>query len=383
MGRAGLSPFTGAAPRPGDDRPDGLREGDSGGADLRATIGFAVAIWTLFSVVYASALFWEVRTHGHSPPLILLFVLLAWYGWAAATPLVAWLGRRAPLIPFSFRATLVHAVAALVLGSLHQVWWTALVVWLRPFDDMGATEIWPTVVKELGNRTFFEAMIYFAVLGTTYAADYQRRLRAREVAALQLERSLAHASLHALELQVQPHFLFNTLHAIGGLVRKGRGEEAVEMIAGLSDLLRYSLDHAGKHLVPLEREIDVLGRYLAIQRIRFSDRLRVEIDAPEEVRRALVPALILQPLAENAIRHGIEPSSAPGVIELSVRRDGDQLRIEIYNSGPPVHAPRPGIGLGNTRARLSQLYGAGHTFTLENARAGVIARIITPFEEER
>ena len=379
MGRALLTPATSAAPQPGDGLQASSRPPSRG---LR-TIGVALAVWSLFGLVYGSALMWEVRTHGHSAALIYLFVLLGWYAWAAATPLVAWLGRRAPLIPFSVRAMLVHAAAALVLGSLHSVWWTTLLVWMRPFDAMGASEIWATVVKEFGNRAFFETMIYFAVLGTTYAVDYQRRLRAREIIALQLERSLAHASLHALELQVQPHFLFNTLHAIGGLVRKGRGEEAVEMIAGLSDLLRYSLEHAGKHLVPLEREIDVLGRYLAIQRIRFPDRLRVEVEVPDDVRRALVPALVLQPLVENAIRHGIEPSAAPGVIRLVARRDGDQLRIEIYNSGPPVHAPRPGIGLGNTRARLSQLYGAAHSFTLENAPGGVVARVVTPFEEER
>ncbi|HKE20578.1 MAG TPA: histidine kinase [Kofleriaceae bacterium] len=362
-------------------RPAGA-EG-SGGATLR----IAMAAWTVFGLVFASAGYWEVRTHGHSAVLIFAFVLLVWWGWAAATPVVAWLGRRAPLVPFSWTASLIHAAAAAILGLLHVAWWTALAVWLRPFDDMGVSQFWTGLVGGL-DKLFFEVMIYLAVVGTTYAVDAQRRLRQREIAALQLEKSLAHASLHALELQMQPHFLFNTLHAIGGLVRKGRSSEAVDMIAGLSDLLRYSLDNAGQHLVPLDREVEVLRRYLDIQRIRFPDRLAVEIHVPDELGRACVPAMMLQPLAENAIRHGIEPASARGRIEVRAWRDGDELRIELCNSGILVDARRAGgrssdgIGLQNTRARLEQLYGTRHRFTLANRDGGVVASLTLPFEEE-
>jgi signal transduction histidine kinase len=363
------------------DREERGRRAERAPALAWSTARIALGVWTTFGLLFAMTRYWEVRTHGHSPVLIFLHVLLVWWAWAAATPVVAWLGRRAPLIPFSLRAGLAHAGAALVLGALHHAWWTALVVWMRPFDAMGSTEFWPALVKNFVDRELSELVIYFAVLGTTYAVDSQRRLRERERAALELERSLVHASLHALELQMQPHFLFNTLHAIGGLVRKARSAEAVEMIAGLSDLLRYSLEHAGKHLVPLERELEILGRYLDIQRIRFPDRLTVAIDVPGELRRARVPALILQPLAENAIRHGIEPSAAPGVIELTARREGDLLCIELYNSGAALHAAQPGIGLDNTRARLAQLYGDRHSFALANQRGGVVARLTLPFQE--
>jgi hypothetical protein len=354
------------------------REGSRGSP--RATLRIALGAWTLFGLICACVLYWEVRTHGHSPLRIFTFVLLTWNAWAAATPLVAWLGRRAPLIPFAWRPAAVHLAAALVLGTLHIAWWTGLAVWMRPFDDMSGREFWSDLFKDL-DRPFLEVVIYFAVLGSTYAADYQRRLRQREIAALQLEKSLAHASLHALALQIQPHFLFNTLHAIGGLVRKGQSGEAIEMIAGLSDLLRYSLENAGRHLVPLARELDVLRRYLGIQCIRFADRLEVTIDVPDELGRAFVPAMMLQPLAENAIRHGIEPSAASGRIEVSARREGDELRIELWNTGAVADRPGSGIGLDNTRARLEQLYGGRHRFSLRNQQGGVLASLILPYEE--
>ncbi|HYU17009.1 MAG TPA: histidine kinase, partial [Candidatus Acidoferrum sp.] len=171
--------------------------------------------------------------------------------------------------------------------------------------------------------------------------------------------------------------------AIGGLVRKAKSADAVEMLAGLSDLLRYSLDHAGEHLVRLDREIEILVRYLDIQRIRFPDRLSVTIDVPAELRRASVPAMILQPLAENAIRHGIEPFSSSGLIELRARRDGDRLQIELFNTGRLAGEPPPGRGLGvdNTRARLAQLYPGRHSFTIGDEQGGVVARLILPFDE--
>jgi two-component system, LytTR family, sensor kinase len=362
--------------------PEAVVEREDGGGSLRRTLRIALGVWTLFGLICACVLYWQVRTHGHSAPRIFAFVLLTWNAWAVATPLVAWLGRRAPLIPFAWRPAAVHMAAALVLGTLHIAWWTALGVWMRPFDDMGGHEFWAGLFKDL-DRPFLEVVIYFAVLGSMYAGDYQRRLRQREIASLKLEKSLAQASLHALALQIQPHFLFNTLHTIGGLVRKGQSEEAIQMIAGLSDLLRYSLDNAGRHLVPLARELDVLRRYLAIQRIRFPDRLQVTIDVPDELGRALVPAMMLQPLAENAIRHGIEPSAAPGCIEVSARREGDELRIELWNTGAVADAARSGIGLDNTRARLEQLYGGRHRFSLRDQRGGVLAGMILPYEESR
>ena len=339
----------------------------------------AFAVWTLFGLMCAASVFWSVRTHGHSPIKIAVFELLVWYAWAVATPLVTWLGARAPIIPFSLRGTVMHVAAAIVLGVAHAMWSTLLVLVMRPFDSM-SIQSFAGFGDGLRDRLFLEATVYFAILGVSYAVGYQRALREREIKAAQLEASLMQAQLTALELQLQPHFLFNTLHAIGGLVRQQRGPEAIEMIAGLSDLLRYSLDHAGKQLVPLEQELAIVGRYLEIQRLRFSDRLAVHIEVPDTVRRGLVPALLLQPLVENAVRHGVERASEPGTIDVRASRDGDDLVLAVMNNGEAT-ATSEGIGITNTRARLTQLFGGRHAFTLENEASRVVATVRLPFVE--
>src|SRR4051795_5110540 len=173
--------------------------------------------------------------------------------------------------------------------------------------------------------------------------------------AMQLQTSLTNARLHALELQLQPHFLFNTLNTISSLVRTEQNNEAVGMIAGLSDLLRYTLDHAGRQQVTLDEESAMLRRYLEIQQGRFPDRLTFSIDISPDVRRAAVPTFILQPLAENAIRHGLARSAGAGVVNVRAFRSGDGVRIEMFNSGSLAPAQDGGIGLTNTRERLRQL----------------------------
>jgi two-component system LytT family sensor kinase len=342
----------------------------------------ALPVWTVFALVCAAPVLWGVRTHGHSTSLILVYQLLVWWGWAAATLAIAALGRRAPLLPWAWRRAALHLSAAIAVGLAHHAWWSLLLVVLRPFDSMGHQDLASALRDDVIDRLFLEVALYAAVLGVTWAVDYQRRLRERELRAAQLETSLAQARLAALELQLRPHFLFNTLHTIGGLVRQKRGAEAVEMIAGLSDLLRYSLDHAGSQRVPLEQELAITGRYLEIQKTRFADRLTVTIDAPDEARAGLVPALLLQPLVENAVRHGIERSSQPGRVDVRARREGARLVVEVENSGPPVGAGPTGIGLDNARARLEQLYPGQHRLDLRSeSGAGAVATVVIPWEE--
>jgi len=193
--------------------------------------------------------------------------------------------------------------------------------------------------------------------------------------------SLSEARLHALELQIQPHFLFNTLNSISALVRTSRDREAVTMIAGLSDLLRYSLDHAGEQRVALAQELAVIERYLEIERLRFPDRVAFEIEVPAAVRRAAVPALLLQPLVENAIRHGIAPLAAPGRVALRARRDGAWLRIALFNTGRLAAEYRAGVGLRNTMDRLRHLYRGDHRFELRAEDGGVVAELAVPWSE--
>jgi hypothetical protein len=332
------------------------------------------AIWALFGLACAGSALWTMRTHGHSTAMIVAYDIAVWAGWCALTYVVIWLGRRVPLLPFRVRGAAIHVAAAIVIGLVHQMWWCTLLVVLRPYDAMGPTSILAAFQNELVDELFFEGVIYFAVLGVTYAIDYQRRLREREVRAAQLEASLAKARMTALELQLQPHFLFNTLHAIGGLVRQARGKEAIEMIAGLSDLLRYALDHAGQHTVPLDRELAITERYLAIQQQRFSDRLVVMIDAPASTRDLLVPAMMLQPLVENAVKHGIERASEGGSIVVTARELDGWLELQVFNPGV-LGEVESGIGVANTRERLHQLYGASCTFELRGEANGVTATV--------
>jgi hypothetical protein len=350
----------------------------------RHTLGLAAGLWAVFGLISGVQVWISMITHGHSVPLLLSYYLLIWEAWFLVTAAIMWLAARFPLFPFQRKAVLVHVLCAAVVSVLHGFYWMALLVVMRPYDRMTA-EVSELQVRELLFARFpLEMTLYFLVLGFVTAADFYNRYRERALQAAQLEASLADARLHALELQLRPHFLFNTMNAISSLVRNHRNDEAVTMISGLSDLLRYTLDHAGDQQVALEDEVAVLRRYLEIQHVRFPDRMTFSIDLAPEARRAAVPVLLLQPLAENAVRHGIARSAGPGVIEVRAFRDAGRLRIDIYNSGSiaaPAAADVPGIGLPNTRARLQHLYGADGSFALAPAGTGVLASLSLPWSE--
>jgi LytS/YehU family sensor histidine kinase len=200
-----------------------------------------------------------------------------------------------------------------------------------------------------------------------------------------LRTQLAEAQLQVLRAQLHPHFLFNTLNTISGLVRNNENKAAVDMLAGLSDLLRRALESSGRQEVALRDELEFIDRYLAIQRMRFSDRLSVKTEIDPDTLEASVPNLILQPLVENAIRHGLAARAAPGLISLTARRDNGHLQIIIYNDGPTLAEGWrmdgcAGIGLRNTRDRLEKLYGAKHRLEVRNqGTSGVVARLAIPY----
>jgi sensor histidine kinase YesM len=331
------------------------------------------AVWLVLALVLASHTWLSVFSHGHSPARIALYELSVWAYWAALTPLLFALARRLPLVPFRLRNALVHAAIAVPVVILHIVWWIGMTVVMRPYDSMTQTTFSAYFPKTFVAQLPFELMLYFAVVAVGHIVELRDR-------ALRLEQSLAGARLHALELQLQPHFLFNTLNTVSSLVRMHKEKEAVEVVAGLSDLLRYTLDHAGSGRVPLGRELAMLERYLEIQRVRFEDRLTVTVEVDDEARRASVPTLILQPLAENAVRHGVERSAGPGRIEVRAARRDDMLMMEVFNSGAMIEGPR-GIGLRNTEERLRELYGKNFRFELHAAGGGVLATIAIPWSE--
>ncbi len=326
----------------------------------------AAACWTALGLISGTQVWLSMITHGHSVPLLVGHYVLVWEGWFALTFAIVWLTRRVPVIPPRGRALLIHMLAAFIAAVLHISYWIALTLTMRPYDRMNPTWATTPISELLFARLPIELILYITVAGAAQA--------------VQLQRSLMNARLHALELQLQPHFLFNTLNTISSLVRTGQNSGAVTMIAGLSDVLRYTLDRAGRQRVTLEEESAMLQRYLEIQQGRFSDRLSIGIDVSPEVRRAMVPTFILQPLAENAIRHGIARSAAAGTILVRAFRRDAHLQIEIFNSGALQAAHADGIGLHNTRERLRQLYGSDQRFELRAERDGVLASIMLPLQ---
>jgi two-component system LytT family sensor kinase len=234
---------------------------------------------------------------------------------------------------------------------------------------------------------------YWAVIGLQALFRSNREARRREREALQLKvqssqlaEQLTASQLSALKMQMHPHFLFNTLSAIMVLVRQGKGQEAETMLSRLSDLLRHTLDDVDAQEVPLWRELDFLRLYLSIEQVRFQDRLRVRIDAGREVSDALVPHMILQPIVENAVRHGLGQSEEPVLIHVSISRVNGQLALTVKDDGPGCPDPvfnEKGIGLTNTRNRLKRLYGAEATFLAENrVPRGVQVTMTLPYRAE-
>jgi sensor histidine kinase YesM len=311
--------------------------------------------------------------------------------WFLFTPLVLWLGRKFPpdRKPY-WRAVLFHLAISLVFPLVDLALESVILRGLHVFPD---------IMSSFAATLFFLLVIgyhqsiltYWSILGAQCTYGWYRRYEERRQEALrlelrssQLERQLAEAHLSALKMQLHPHFLFNTLNTIMVLVRQQKGREAEEMLARLSDLLRCVLDDVQAQEVPLSRELEYLQLYLSIEQVRFQDRLRVDIAADPEVLDAALPHMALQPIVENAIRHGIGRSSTAGQIGITACRVNESVEIKIRDDGPGLAAANGttggGIGLANTRARLRELYGDAASLKVENAeRGGVVATMVLPF----
>jgi len=314
--------------------------------------------------------------------------LIIWLAWAALVPVVLWLRRRFPLS--ALRGALpAHLIAIAALCLAH----AGIAVWLtRLIMDGGEAPLGPPLIVRLAyswTRDLpFCALFYSLALGISSALEYYRQFRERELRASQLEAQLAQAQLQMLKMQLHPHFLFNTLNGVTGLVRDYDNAAAVQMLVGLSDLLRQTLDNAGKQEVRLSEELEWLELYLKLQQMRFSDRLRTQIEAAPETLDALVPNMIMQPLVENAIRHGLTPRAAPGTVSLTARRNGAWLELRVCDDGAGLPdgwrlAESQGVGLSNTAARLRQLYGTDFRFDVRNREGGgVEAKLSIPLQKE-
>lgn len=339
----------------------------------------AAAFWLLFGLVAGIQVWISMLTHGHDLVRLLGFHIAVWCVWLVPTALIVVLARRLPLSPLRPIPVAVHFLAASAIGVLHALYSIVLMLWLQPYDAMTASASEIQLGQALLTPLLLEWILYLLVLGAVLALDYGRRSREHALEAAELRRSLTDARLHALELQIQPHFLFNTLNSIAGLVRAGRRDEAIRMVAGLGDLLRYALDHAGRQRVTLGEETEMLTRYLEIHQARFPDRMSFTVEVDPALRQAAVPILILQPLAENALRHGVDQTGALNCIEVRARRVDDRLELRLSNRGQLASPVVEGIGLRNTRDRLRALYGDSARFELRQTGDQVLARVDLPF----
>src|ERR1044072_1611424 len=348
-----------------------------------------VGFWTFFGLLNGTQLYLGLRMEGLHLSLWRVFAtdVFGWWPWIAATPIVLALGGRFPFERGTWwRVVPVHLVACLLISGAHFADFSYSSDLFSPCGPpRQPRSFWDSLLGRATSQFHIDLLIYAATLGVSYAVSYYARFREREFRASQLEAQLAQAQLQALKMQLHPHFLFNTLNGIAGLVRDNKNRAAVDMLAGLSDLLRYTLENAGKQEVPLREEMEFLELYLDIQQMRFSDRLKVEMHVEPEALNALVPNLILQPLVENAIRHGVSRRAASGVVGISVQRDNGSLHIRIYDDGPGLKRDDgamvvEGVGISNTRARLRQLYGERQEFSLrDRVEAGVEAVMVIPF----
>jgi len=326
---------------------------------------------------------------------------LGWYVWPLSAPLMLWMIRRYPL----GRGWQAARNLAWVLGC--SVLLYLLVVNLRYLLEI-TPNLWLANDKGLpiDRRNYFyntfrlwplDVLTYCGFFAVSFSLDYyfKYQQRAEEAAGLQLrtaqlESKLARAELAALRGQLQPHFLFNSFNALASLVRQRKNDDAVEVIAQLSALLRLAIEHTGFKETPLEQELEFIRRYLAIEHVRFAEKLRVEYDIEPATLGVLLPNIILQPLVENAVKHGISRRTTPGWIRLRAARVNGRLHVAIRDDGaddapadsPPVAGRRSGVGLANTRARLTNLYGAD--FRLEIAphpEGGTIVTLDLPWRQ--
>ena len=308
--------------------------------------------------------------------LLFLMELPFAYLWALLTPMLLRLARRFRIERGRLlRHSLIHILASILLSVSTMVGISTVSNYL--FVEPAERQFTLTkLLYSIYNYFDYYILIYWLILMISHAFDYYSRYQQGELRASQLQAQLARAELQALKMQLHPHFLFNTLHSISALQLKDIAA-ANRMIARLGDFLRLTLDNSGAQEVSLEKELEFLKCYLDIERVRFQDRLTTSLYVEPRALDSRVPNLILQPIVENALRHGLSRRAAPGRLEISAKRDNGSLRIQVRDNGPGLAAVkgqagkvREGLGLSNTRARLEQLYGGAHRFSIENAPGG-------------
>ncbi|HEX8072787.1 MAG TPA: histidine kinase [Pyrinomonadaceae bacterium] len=344
--------------------------------------------FTLVGLMFAGQ--WYVGYTANGYPItwtqVLTWALTEWWLWALLAPFILWCAHQFYIDRQNRRRTIpVHLALGIGFSFAHIVLHAAAEQWTpwawAPDEQMSfSTSFYHLLTKKF----HLNLLTYFVIVGVSHALEYYRRYQERERTAAQLEAQLSRAQLQALKMQLHPHFLFNTLNTISALIHRDP-RAADRMVARLGDLLRLTLDNSGVEEVTLKEELEFLEKYLEIERTRFHDRLSVRLQVDPASLDARLPNLLLQPLVENAIKHGISARPGAGHIEISAQRDNGSLQLAVRDDGTGLPADwqttgQLGVGLANTRARLAQLYGAQHVFTLANVPGGGLEVAITiPF----
>jgi signal transduction histidine kinase len=348
-------------------------------------------VWTAYGLLCAwQAHYWYAfsKTPMSWPDALRYEVTYA-YLWGACSPLILWFARRFRFERQLWRRNLaIHAALMLFLVPAIKIAFDAITM---PPSSAFREFTWEKLARSVESTFDMGLLLYAVVVLVEHAIIYYQRYQSGLIKAAQLQTQLIQAQLQALRMQLHPHFLFNTLHTITALVHEDP-EMAERTIARLSELLRLFLASSAIHEVPLNEELRILELYLEIERARFDERLSIHYNVPPALREATVPSLVLQPLVENSIRHGIGKRAGTGWITIAAEREGDVLALRVSDNGPGFepapeeHAQRPvheGMGLAITRGRLQSLYGPNQSLVLKNLPAGgVEARITMPFRTE-
>ena len=342
----------------------------------------AHAVIFSLAAVLALATASECHSITHLPSLLYGAVLWGW--WALIASSLWRVGRKINLVPsLSLRSAAAHLLVGLALGVVH-----LLLLGGLGFTDAGwrgtgtALSVWTSLLNI--NRLGMELLLYGFLFGITGVIQSQIRAQREAIQSLSLQKQLSAAHLQALQMQLEPHFLFNTLNAITTLVELGRQQAAAEMLSHLNAILKSTLASRTPEKVPLSQELELVGNYLAIEQVRFADRLRIEINVDPRAVDGLVPCFLLQPIVENAIRHGIAHCESEGLVEASAIRDGDELHVRVRDTGPGLVYTQQrghGIGLSNTRERLDHFYQDGYKMRAHPLSTGGFEVAITiPYE---
>lgn len=346
------------------------------------------AVWLVFGVLTTvqGYVFSAVEGEPTSLWVAALRQIPVWPTWALFSPLILWLGERVPIARDSWRGpVLFHLVGGVIVAAAHSL--LAIMLYGVMFADTFGNELLPEMfISFLAARIHFSVFTYWAILGTGYAFSYYQELRRRQLVASQLEAQLARAQLQALRMQLHPHFLFNTLHAISVLVEENP-PAAKHMITKLGDLLRLTMETSRVQEVTLREELEFLRLYLEIEQIRFHDRLSVEFHIPDAALGVRVPIFILQPVVENAIKHGIAKRAGVGRIEIGAAHNDGRLCLWVWNDAggsarSAGDAWRDGIGLGTTRARLDHMYGQAGSIDVWADPEAVRVEVTLPWHTE-